>query len=140
MNRKFLWYLASPYSKYEGGQQKAHDDVIKIMAQLVKNGLNIFCPIAHTHALGLEMGNALDSTFWTEFDNTFLELCDGVIVAKMPGWDQSTGVAQEIAEAEKTGKQIVYLDPDIVLNHNNCDNIEICQDMGNISPLILDMA
>ncbi len=137
--KKFLWYLASPYSKYKGGQQKAHDDVIKIMAALVKNGLKVFCPIAHTHALGLEMGNALDSNFWTDFDNTFLEFCDGVIVAKMPGWEESSGVAQEIAEAEKAGKQITYLDPKIIENIDNCANMNICQDMGNIFPPILDM-
>ena len=40
-----------------------------------------------------------------------MDAAEAIVVALMFGWQNSTGVAYEIAEFKKAGKPIFYLDP-----------------------------
>ena len=44
-----LAYLATPYSKYPAGLQQAFVDAAKLAALLLRSGMNVYSPIAHTH-------------------------------------------------------------------------------------------
>ena len=78
----------------------------------MKAGIICSSPIAHTHPIALYGDiDPLDQRFWSDFDAVFLEICDTLIVAHMDGWDQSSGIAHEIAEFQKAGKSVFDLDP-----------------------------
>ena len=108
----FLWYLASPYSKFTHGHEAAYREVSRIHARLLSSGLDVFCPIGHGH--GLTVYGALDpvdAELWGRIDLPFVQRCNGLIVARMPGWDRSAGVAHEIRQFAQSGRPIVYTDP-----------------------------
>lgn len=109
------WYLATPYTKYPKGHQAAADDACKIAAALMKRGIIIFCPIAHSHSIALHGLDNVDAAMWEAFDKPLLDACCGVIVAEMYGWKESYGVQHEISEAVKAGKPVMYLPVDDLL-------------------------
>lgn len=105
------WYLATPYSKHPGGVEEAADEACAVAAHLMREGLSIFSPIAHSHAVAI--GGGLDLTdhdFWMPLDRPLFDGACGVIVAMMEGWEDSVGVAAEIEWAKRDGKPILYVD------------------------------
>lgn len=106
------WYLASPYSKYSSGIEVAFVDICKIAAELTKQGVPVFSPIAHTHPIAIHgQINPLDHTIWLPADEPLMDGACGIIVAMMDGWQDSYGVGVEIARFNAAGKPIYYLDP-----------------------------
>ena len=104
-------YLATPYSKYFGGIEQAFIDVAKIAARLIAAGINIYSPIIHNHPITVYGGiNPLDHTIWLPFDDVMMKLSSNLIVAHLPGWYESKGIAHEIAFFEATKKPIFDLD------------------------------
>ena len=109
-----LIYLASPYSKYPYGRNAATEAVTKKAAKLMLEGHCIFAPIPHSHAIEQYMDEVKDGDFWLKQDFAVLAGCKELWVYKMPGWDESYGVAKEIEFAEKNKIKVKYLeyDPD----------------------------
>ena len=108
-----LLYLATPYSLYPMGYIVAYYDACRLAAELIKRGLNIFSPIAHSHAI-CDHGHMphLDHDLWMKADRAFMDKCDAILVGRLPGWDHSVGVAKELAVFKTAGKPIYHLDPD----------------------------
>ena len=105
-----LYYLASPYSLYPGGRQEAFELVCKKAAKLMEDGLCIFCPIAHSHPIEqYGMTEIHDGPFWLVQDFAILKHCSHLLVYKMPGWEESYGIKQEIAFATSYNIPITYL-------------------------------
>jgi hypothetical protein len=100
-----LYYLASPYSKYETGIEMAFVTVCRVGAWLTKAGVGIYSPIAHTHPIS-KFGNIdpLAHDIWLPQDFKILTRCDALLVADMKGWDKSYGIGEEIKVMEKAGK------------------------------------
>lgn len=99
------WYLASPYSKYPDGIHAAFYEICRCSAWLVRQGVNIYSPIAHTHPIAV-WGNIdpLDHAIWLPADKPLMQGARGLIVALMPTWQDSYGIGVEIrefADAEK---------------------------------------
>ena len=121
MNTEFT-YLASPYTpRNKKGEivndaatmRKRFKDVCSAAAFLMEKGEVIFCPIAHSHPIALQMetkGAATDGVFWKRQDEPYVELCSKMIVLRLSGWEQSTGVQHEIDRAKKRGIPIYYMD------------------------------
>jgi len=108
-----LAYLATPYTRYIDGPEEAFRCACVLAARLIRSGVNVYSPIAHTHPIAVHGGiDPLDQQFWYEFDATILKRCDTLIVAQMEGWEQSTGIALEVDEFNKQGKPIFDLDPE----------------------------
>lgn len=108
-----LCYLATPYSKYFGGDlERAFIDASKLAAKLLVAGIKVYSPIAHTHPLAVygEL-DPLDHSIWLPFDEAMMSAADILIVAQMPGWQESKGIAHEIKFFETRGKPIYDLDP-----------------------------
>lgn len=108
-----LAYLATPYTKYEGGNiELAFRDAARIAAALLLAGINIYSPIAHCHPLS-QYGDidALDRDFWLKYQESMMARCDVLIVAEMKGWKESIGVKHEIAFFLRAHKTIFQLDP-----------------------------
>ncbi len=108
-----LIYLASPYSKYAEGREAAFRAVCKVAARLIKNGIAVYSPIAHTHPIA-EHGDIdpNDHDLWLPLDIVMAKHCTGLMVVRMQGWEESYGVAQEITwfKREK-GIDPIYVDP-----------------------------
>ena len=106
-----LAYLATPYTKYPGGVYYAFRDAAALVAQLLHAGVNAYSPIAHTHPVAIYGGlDPLDHEIWLPFDELMMSRCDSLIVAHMPTWETSKGIAHEIAFFERAGKPIFDLD------------------------------
>ena len=107
-----LCYLATPYSKYSGGDLAlAFQHAAQLAAQLMLCGVKVYSPIAHTHPLAI-YGNIdpLDHKIWLPFDEAIMDKADALAVAKTEGWEQSTGIKHEIGVFTAAGKPVYYVD------------------------------
>jgi hypothetical protein len=106
-----FWYLGSPYSKYPSGPEAAFLCAAAIAAELLKQGVPIFCPIAHSHPLA-QYGqiDPLDHKIWLPADRPMMDAATGLIVAQMEGWRESYGLTHEIEVFTAAGKPVLYLD------------------------------
>lgn len=112
--KKFaLIYVGTPYTKYVGGIDEAFTDACKLTARLLREGLKVYSPIAHTHPIAVHGGiDPLDLDIWLPFDGAMMDKADAMIVAMLPGWDTSTGVRHEIRAFSDAGKPVFFLSPD----------------------------
>ena len=105
-----IFYLATPYSRYEYGRERAFVEACKAAAILLKRGLFVFSPVAHSHPIAEHGGiDPLCHQTWMPLDLAMLDECAGLLVIMMPGWKESIGVQREIAHAIETEKSVCYL-------------------------------
>jgi nucleoside 2-deoxyribosyltransferase len=103
-------YLASPYSNPDPNvREQRYRAACRATAALLRAGLVVFSPIAHSHAL-VEHGLPAKWKFWERFDRAYLERCDLLVVLMLEGWKTSVGVQAEIRIARKLGKPVSYLE------------------------------
>src|SRR6516164_1938445 len=106
-----LVYLATPYSKYPAGLEKAHSEAARLTGELLKLGLRVYSPISHTHPIAVYAGiNPLDHSIWLPFDQAIMSKSDALLVAKMDKWEESYGIGEEIKWFGEAGRPIHYLD------------------------------
>lgn len=108
------WYVGSPYSKFAGGIDAAFEQISAVTAGLLRLGIGVFSPIAHSHPVA--MHGALDPhdhSVWLPADRPLMDAACGLIVVAMPGWGESYGLSHEIDVFEAAGKTILYLPPEI---------------------------
>lgn len=110
-------YLASPYSDPDSNVrfERYRAACIKT-AQLMKEGLLVFSPIAHSHNValfGAMYGHALplDFEYWQKWAFEMLLGCDAFMVLRLPGWQESKGVMAELELAQAGRMNIQYIDP-----------------------------
>ncbi len=104
-------YLASPYA-HASEQVRIHrfDVACSVSATLMRTGLHVFSPIAHSHPIAMHGLDAVDHGFWLTFDQWFLDRCEEMLVLTIPGWRESKGVTWEIERATARGIPIRYVD------------------------------
>lgn len=108
-----IYYLATPYTKYPQGIEQAFIDASKLAARLIQSGLSVYSPIAHTHPIAIHGGiDPLDHKIWLPFDNAMMKAATFLLVAHMPGWEESYGIGEEIKFFKAMGKPIYDLDPE----------------------------
>lgn len=105
-----LWYLASPYSMYPGGQDAAFKLACRMAAKKMKEGFAIFCPIAHSHPVELYGDTDPSHDFWLGQDIAFLNVCEGMFRYKLPSWENSFGVNWEADWMRAHGKPVVDIE------------------------------
>jgi hypothetical protein len=130
-------YLASPYSKYTQGLDKAFEDISNIAGRMVQSGVSVYSPIAHTHPLA-KYGNLdpLDHTLWLKFDEAMMRVSNALVIATMPGWRNSTGIEYEIAFFREKGKAAYTVDPGSL----NVEPLEISFRYANLGTMVTDNA
>lgn len=105
-----FWYLASPYSKYSMGTEAAFRHVCKLVGKLLSAGIHCYSPIAHTHPVAKYGGlDPLDHEIYLPMDREIFKHAHGILVAQMPGWDESYGISVEIAEFQAAEKPVFFL-------------------------------
>src|SRR5690349_3193682 len=106
-----FYYVATPYSKYPHGLEAAFHEACRVTAKLLRDGERVYCPIAHTHPVATAGDiDPLDHELWLAADRPLMDAATGLIVVKMPGWQDSRGVAAEIEVFRAAGKRIRYFD------------------------------
>lgn len=112
-----IHYLASPYSKYPDGIDAAFVTVCEVAGALIRQGWSIYSPIAHTHPIAIHAKiDPLNHAIWLAFDEAMMTAATGCLVVRMPGYDQSFGIAHEIKRFREMGKPIRYVGwPNIVV-------------------------
>ncbi|KKL82111.1 hypothetical protein LCGC14_1988020 [marine sediment metagenome] len=109
-------YLASPYTalRADGSlddvlMAERHRAVSECFTNLVKAGLVVYCPITMTHPVDVISGG-LGAPFWYEFGKPFLQHMAMLFILKLPGWEKSEGLEEEIKVAIARKVPIVYLE------------------------------
>jgi hypothetical protein len=76
---------------------------------LMAQGNIVFSPISMSHPIATMCDLPLGFDFWEAQDRAFIEWCDALFVAMVPGWDESVGVEKEVRIAKEMGKPVEYL-------------------------------
>ncbi len=107
-NQPELVYVASPYSHDDPSvRQRRFELVAEFAAHLMRDGLFVYSPIAHTHPIA-QHGLPLGWDFWEKYDRVMLPRCDRMIVLTLDGWDDSKGVSAEIEIMRAAGKCVEF--------------------------------
>lgn len=107
-----LVYLATPYNNPNPFvREERFQDACTVAASLMRAGVHLFCPIAHTHPIATKGYLPCGWDYWQEYDRLMLAACEELWIVQMPGWDLSDGIKGEIELAMYSGKPIYYLDP-----------------------------
>ncbi|CAH7418700.1 conserved hypothetical protein [Vibrio chagasii] len=116
-------YLASVYSygaKTDSDVDTLTRDerasyVMSRLKDMIVSGGTVYSPIAHWHQMSKEHGLPNEYAFFQRVDRAFIDKSDGVVVLKMPHWEKSEGITDEINYAESLGLPVEYLDcPDYI--------------------------
>lgn len=102
-------YLASPYSDKDPAiMQRRFEAVEKLTAKLMRDGLPVFSPIVHSHALAHKYNLPTDFAFWQSHCLTLLSRADYMLIYTLPGWEKSTGISGEIDFCKQQGIPVHY--------------------------------
>jgi hypothetical protein len=105
-----FWYLATPYSKFVSGIGDAFELACKSASLLVRAGVPVFSPIAHSHPIALYgFLDPLDHAVWLPADDPFMRAACGLLVVKAQGWDESFGIGEEVKAFAAMGKPVRHV-------------------------------
>jgi hypothetical protein len=101
-------YLACPYSDPDlKVKEMRHALANEIAAELLSQGTLVFSPLTYSIPLSHSHKGWAN---WRNFDLEMLSRCDRLIVLKLPGWESSNGVAEEITHAKELGLPIEWME------------------------------
>ena len=104
-------YLACPYSHPDPKvRQERAEIVTRVAGQLISQGIFVYSPLTHNVPFVEMLGLPNGWMHWAKFDHEMVSRCDRVIVLMLPGWEESKGVAAEIAHAEAIGRPIEWME------------------------------
>lgn len=107
-----LIYLAFPYNHpLESVRTRRFEEVCSIAAHLMRKGIYIFSPIAHTHPIALAGDLPRGWEYWKTYDEVMIRACDELWIVTLDGWEESQGIKGEIEIAQSLGKVIKYVEP-----------------------------
>lgn len=115
-------YLACPYTHPDPRvKQMRLSAANRIVYDFMREGKFVYSPLTHNIPID-RLGIHGDWMAWKDFDHAMLSRCDHLIVAKLPGWEESKGVAAEIAFAKELGLPVEWME---VTEEYVQDNFEI---------------
>ena len=119
---KKLIYIASPYTHSDPNVvEENYRLVAEFTAECTAKGYIVLSPIAYGHNLAKHAEMRTDWEFWRNFCFTFLSKCHELWVFKIPGWNKSSGVAEEIEFAIERGIPVKYINPKIPMDYQLLD-------------------
>ena len=117
---KRIAYIAAPYTSHATGYRQRHFEqsnraaVVTRYAALVKlqERIEVFSPITHGHALWMASGCELGFTArdWADVNGAMIEASTELRVLRLRGWEDSRGLAAEIAVFGRRGIAPVWID------------------------------
>ncbi len=114
MNRDF-WFLSSPYRRFPRGLEEAARLAAANTGLLMKHGIETFSPIAHSHFIAAVCGiDPTDNVFWCRQNEPYIHKACGLIILKLPTWENSDGIAWERSQFERQKKPEIFMDPGVI--------------------------
>lgn len=108
---KGYWYMATPYSTYPSGIDRAFIDAAIAAGEFIKHGINVYSPITHTHPIAVNSNmDPYSHDIWMPLDEQMMENAHGLIVLKMPNWQASKGISMEVEFFTVKFKPIIYME------------------------------
>lgn len=117
MLHKGFWYLAGPYT---GNENLNYQYLSQVASALILEGVSVFSPITQSHILQTYYGCTLNGEQWLDIDHQFVVACAGILLCKLPGWQESKGVQRELEWAHKYKKPVVAINTWIEHADVNC--------------------
>lgn len=114
-----MLYICSVYSRFAKGntekelalREKRYQYTAKRVGEIMNQGtLGVFSPIVHCHLPANLVGMPKDYNFYKDNDRHMITKSDAVVVLKMPLWDESEGITDEVKFAKSLNKPIIYLE------------------------------
>lgn len=106
------YYLASPYSHPDGEVREGrYLRAQRALEYLLANKMWAYSPIVHCHPLAKRFSMPKDAKFWEEYNHVMIDHCDSILVLQIPGWEESIGVAEEMAYARWKKLVCNYMQP-----------------------------
>lgn len=119
-------YLASPYTYFSGSkeigltkpdnsekakevEEQRYEIVTEVAAKLCQIGITPISPITQSHPMAKYCGLKKDFNFWAEHDFSLIAKADMVLALKQQGWEQSTGVKEEVNFAKQHNIPVLYI-------------------------------
>lgn len=103
-------YLASPYSNPDPLVVKTRFFLAEqVTAILMREGLFIYSPIVHCHALAERWSMPTDFDYWKNYNIDFIRRSDKFLILTIPGWEESKGVQGELKFARSAGIKIGHV-------------------------------
>lgn len=110
-----ITYLACPYSHESLAVRTWRFSMVTLAAaSLIEKGMVVFSPITMTHPIdrALCQDNAsMGTDYWVSFDEAFMAACSEIVVLKLDGWEESSGVQREITYFRDRKLPVRFLDP-----------------------------
>lgn len=108
-----MLYLASPYSDPDPHIRKARYVGVMKIAHALQTASGhehhlIYSPIMHFHPMCLHHDMPTGADFWWNINKHAMDVSSQLVVACMSGWDESVGVALEIAYAKSINMPVAY--------------------------------
>lgn len=115
-------YLACPYSHLDPIIMNfRHSMATKVAFDLLCRGILVYSPLTHNIPID-KLGIHGNHETWKSFDHEMLSRCNRLIVLKLPGWEESKGVAAEIVKANQMGLPIEWMeDHEVTLSESSED-------------------
>jgi len=106
-----ILYLATSYYHDDPKvREERYHIACKLVAALFKEKIYVYSPIVH-NVVPAQIGKIPSGyDIWQEFDEEMCRKLDGLIVAKIDGWQESKGVQAEINLCKQLHKIIQYLE------------------------------
>ncbi len=108
-----LTYLSIPYSSPNPEVRDRRVAAAEVaMTNLIRTGRLVVCPVIMNHAAIKRADGRLSETpgdYWRELEIRLAAACDELVVLMEQGWQDSRGVAREIALFEAAGKLVTFM-------------------------------
>lgn len=106
-------YIASPYTSRSPSISKARAEKVSVVtAQLIKNGVFAFSPIAH--GVKIDEWANIGTATWLHHGLQMLHMCGRMIVIPLEGWEKSFGVAAEIEYCKENMIKYEFMPLDVM--------------------------
>ena len=130
---KEFFFLSSPYrdKTIEHGERNFLA-VIEKTSQIIKAGINCFCPLIHSYHLSFFTGLPNDMEFWSKFDDPYLRICTKLCILTVPRYEKSAGVKVHINAAIVLGLPILFLDPKSIDDKETLSGVIYVQRNGKV--------
>lgn len=104
-------YLAGPYTSNDENVRIARFNLLtKKAADLMLQGYVVYSPITHGHTIAEKYKLPVDFDWWRKQCFEMLRHSSKLFILRLPGYQESIGVSEEITLALKLNIPIEYVD------------------------------
>jgi len=103
-------YLAGPFSHDDKNVMEFRADALALIAGAMMNaGAIVYSPVNYGERIVQLHDLPTSWEYWKKMAVTFMSVCTILYVVKLPGWEESTGVQDEIKLANEIGISVRYI-------------------------------